>query len=496
MRNVSCSVCPAGFRTNAESGSTGCELCPIDTINLDGLECTPCAQLMGVKSASNEERTECHCINGTEYVNDRLWTGFDWLVLEAKKCNDINECLPRPLTNISVAYLAPCDVLVDCVNVPKGSPFDPGYYCTECPTGFVGDGIVAHGGCYPEAVHVAGGQEPYEPSIPMTVAVTNVGDISDAGSEEAVAYKQKLAASLAAELGIDASLIQITTFEATERGGRRRQLQAETWLVDFNFVVKGPDSQTILAGLDSHMNGTMGLELEIDGVVVPASFPVQYETVGGVVQLAQQSVYDVMQMRCPLITFLDNVTSACVRCDPGTMVNDDQTGCTSCALHPGQYSTAGEPCQSCPGGTEPNYRRTMCTGCPQNYFSGDGIACIRCPAFQVTRLLPMQTTSDACVCDVNMYDITEQSPKLSCFKHNGDLLAEAPVSASLSARQIWTALQHAGPSHLGLCFRTLGPGRASAARWTGRACSPTALAATTTTTRPPCSSLATGAQPP
>jgi hypothetical protein len=267
----------------------------------------------------------------------------------------------------------------------------------------------------------------------MSVEAVGVGDIGDENPVGQLAYKTKLAAAIAHRLNFSASLVAITVFEATALGaddddlyGRRHLQQAVDWSVDFHFVLKSPNAAKMLNAIDAQLNGSMAMDLVIDGAAATASFPVKYATVGGEVVLAQQSVYDVMEMKCPLITYLHPVSNDCIRCKPGKMVNSDQTGCLACELFVGQYSVSGEPCQMCLGGSEPNLDRTGCNGCPQNYFSGDGIKCIRCPAFQVTRLLPMQTSSDACVCEENMYDIDFQSPELSCYKYNGDLLAEAP----------------------------------------------------------------------
>jgi len=49
-------------------------------------------------------------------------------------CNvKINECLQKP---------GPCDNMTSCVNT------ETGFYCTPCPTGYFGNGIIKDGGCF------------------------------------------------------------------------------------------------------------------------------------------------------------------------------------------------------------------------------------------------------------------------------------------------------------------------------------------------------------
>ena len=227
MENVTCSVCPVGHQPSnrMRSGSIGCDLCPIDTFGPDGLECRACstwipegqqgqlgkfsAGVVSTPQISVIERTLCECINGTEYKNDRQLAGEEWLDLgpTTAKCNDIDECVD----------LDPCDILVDCVNIPRVLPYDDGYYCTECPEGFVGDGVKAHGGCFPEQVHTHGGEEPLEPTFPMemtAVGAGNIGGDTKPPSPAQLAYRAKLAAGIASKIGVRATLIEISTFTA------------------------------------------------------------------------------------------------------------------------------------------------------------------------------------------------------------------------------------------------------------------------------------------
>ena len=483
MENVTCSVCPVGHQPNnrMRSGSVGCDLCPIDTFSLDGLACHACstwipegqqgqlgrfsAGVVSTPQLSVVERTSCECINGTEYKNDRQLAGEDWLDLGpmTAKCNDIDECVD----------LDPCDVLVDCVNIPRVLPHDDGYYCTECPEGFVGDGVKAHGGCFPEQVNTHGGEEPLEPTFPMEMTATGAGNIggdTKPPSQAQLAYRAKLAAGIAAKIGVKASLIEISTFSAiplaAEASGSvnvgaagrrldemtspasstavaivdgtvdRRNLQtADDWQVSFEFALKG-DAPQILNLLETTFGGAQDIEIVVDGVPSRIGFPTRQEYVNGVIREVEYSFYNdvFLRMKCPPITF-ENINGSCVRCPSGTMVNDDQTGCDACSLFPGKYSPDGSPCVSCGPGSEPNDDVTDCNGCPQNYYSGDGILCRRCPAYQVTRLLPMQTSSDACVCERNMYNQTLQSPKLGCYKWNNVQLAMASEDASGPCRR-------------------------------------------------------------
>jgi hypothetical protein len=484
MENVTCSVCPVGHRPNnrMKSGSIGCDLCPIDTYGLDGLDCVPCstwipegqqgqlglfsAGIVSTPQTSVVERTSCECINGTEYKNDRMWTGEDWLDLGpmTAKCNDIDECVD----------LDPCDVLVDCVDIPRVLPYDDGFYCTECPEGFVGDGVKAHGGCFPEQVNTHGGEEPLEPTFPMELAAVGAGNIggdTKPPSPAQLAYRAKLAAAIAAKVGVKTSLIEISTFTAVplaaeasgavnigavgrrqledamtstpatavaivDDGPDRRHLQVTNdWQVSFEFALKG-DAPQILHALETVFNGSQTTELVVDGTPARIGFPTRQEYVNGVIREVEYSFYNdvFLEMKCPPITFQD-INGSCVRCPEGTMVNDDQSGCDACSMFPGKYSPDGSPCVPCGPGSEPNDDVTDCNGCPQNYYSGDGILCRRCPAYQVTRLLPMQTSSDACVCERNMYNQTLQSPKLGCYKWNNVQIAMASDDASGPCRR-------------------------------------------------------------
>eukprot|EP01047_Picozoa_sp_COSAG01_P001278 COSAG01_NODE_28_length_36622_cov_14.695751_7_plen_3203_part_00 len=441
MRNVSCSSCAIGHRPNRifQSGSTGCRLCPVDTISTDGLECRACSTLIGEKSASNVERTSCHCINGTEYKNEMFWTGYDWIDLgpTTAKCNDINECRD----------LDPCDILVVCVNLPKESPADDGYSCTTCPDGYVGDGVKAHGGCFPEMVHITGGEEPLEPTFPMEIVVTDTGNIgghTNPPSAAQMAYRKKLAAGIAEQAGVLPSLIEITRFDATAladtAGGQLviglvgRRLETTSWDVNFEFAVKARRKETI-ASLDRAFNRSQSLHIMVDDKPLSMSFPTRHEYVGGQILEVTYSLYNFMEIKCPILTFRKANSSKCLRCQPGYMVNNNQTGCLPCSDFPGKYSPDGTPCIPCQPGSEPNKAQTACAGCPQNYYSGDGVECKRCPSYQVTRLLPMQTSSDACVCEQNMYNQTLQSPHLSCFKWNGVQLAVASDDAAGPCRR-------------------------------------------------------------
>jgi hypothetical protein len=432
MRNVSCAVCPIGHRPNAgfRNGSTSCELCPVDTISTDGLSCRSCSNLIGQKSASNEDRTSCHCINGTEYRNKLNWTGQEWIDLGSSTagCHDINECRD----------IDPCDMLVKCINLPKVSPVDDGFQCTACPAGYVGDGVKAHGGCFSKMVHVTGGEEPLEPTFPMRITVseaTNIGGHMNPPSAAQAAYRLKLAAGIADKIGVAPSLIEISYFNATALAstGAGRRLATTSWDVSFEFAVKSRSAE-IIADLEIAFNSSQHLDIIVDGETVTMSFPIN-ENIDGTIQENTHSLYTSMQIKCPILTFREANSSTCKRCDPGHMVNADQTGCMSCSLFRGKYSPDGTPCVACQPGSEPNNDVTGCAGCPQNYYSRDGIACQRCPPYQVTRLLPMQTSSDACVCERNMYNQTLQSPHLTCFKWNGVQLAVASTDAAGPCRR-------------------------------------------------------------
>ena len=480
MDNVTCSVCPEGHQPNNKmsSGSISCELCPIDTFGLDGLACIPCetwvpegqsgqlghfsAGIMSTPQVSIVERTSCECINGTEYKNDLMWTGQDWLDLGpmTAKCNDIDECVD----------LDPCDILVECDNIPRVLPYDDGYNCTECPAGFVGDGVKAHGGCFPEQVNTHGGEEPLQATFPMeftAVGVGNIGGDTKPPSAAQMAYRAKLAAGIAAKVGVASSMIEISSFTAVPlaaeasgsvnigSAGRRlqevmpelstavavpdddrRHLQAnDDWDVSFEFALKG-DAPEIMLALENAFNGSQSVEIVVDGVPSLLGFPTRQTYTNGVISEAEYSFYNEVffEMKCPPITFT-NVNGSCVRCPDGTMVNEVQDGCDSCANFPGKHSPDGSPCVACGPGSEPNDDVTDCDGCPQNYYSGDGKLCKRCPAYQVTRLLPMQTSSDACVCERNMYNQTLQSPQLGCYKWNNVQLAMASDDAAGPCRR-------------------------------------------------------------
>ncbi len=242
-------------------------------------------------------------------------------------CTDTDEC---------AVDNGGCDVLTVCTN-HFGSRT-----CSRCPAGFL-DGpsqdftpTTGNMTCIPKKVTGSVQKSPLR-----EVTLDMEANVDDLGPPPYTAYMEKIAADLAASLGLNASEVQLTSL--TPKTARRlRQLQ-ETTTVSFSFVILAEDESGVLE--------------ELDRQLADPSSPLLNSTtvVGG------QDPYEGIGVGCPPGMVIDPIDEVCTACALGQQVLDG--ACVDCATG---YVGDGFQCVFCGAGSEPSYRNRHRAGNPAN----------------------------------------------------------------------------------------------------------------------------------
>jgi hypothetical protein len=240
-------------------------------------------------------------------------------------CTDTDEC---------AVDNGGCDVLTTCTN-HFGSRT-----CAPCPAGFL-DGpsidfspTTGNMTCVPKAVT---GSIQKSPLREITLDMeANVDELGDPPHTE---YMQKIAADLAASLGLNASEVQLTSLTTARR---RRQLQ-ETTTISFSFVILAEDESAALANLDAQLSD-------------PTSPLLNSTTV-----LGGQDPYEGIGVGCPPGMVIDPIDEVCTACALGQQVRDG--ACVNC---PTGYVGDGFQCLFCDAGSEPSFRNRQRAGDPND----------------------------------------------------------------------------------------------------------------------------------
>lgn len=242
-------------------------------------------------------------------------------------CTDTDEC---------AVDNGGCDVLTRCTN-HFGSRS-----CAPCPAGFL-DGpspdFSASSGnmtCIPRQVTGSLQKSPLR-----EVTLEMEASVDELGPAPYTAYMEKIAADLAASLGLNASEVKLTSLSPST-GRRLRQLQEMT-SVSFSFVILAADESAVLTELAAQLSD-------------PSSALLNSTTIMG-----GQNPYEGIGVGCPPGMVIDPIDEVCTACALGQQVLDG--ACVNCATG---YVGDGFQCLFCDAGSEPSYRNRQRAGNPAN----------------------------------------------------------------------------------------------------------------------------------
>ena len=257
---------------------------------------------------------------GLDAVADSVHPVTGWRQDMTVMCVDTDECAVNN---------GGCDVLTECTN-GFGSRI-----CAPCPVGFLDspsrDFTATTGNvtCVPKAVTGSSQKAPLR-----EVTLDMEADPDELGDPPHTEYMTKVAAQLAASLGLNASEVQLTSI-ATGAAGRRLQ---STSTISISFVILAEDEGAALADLNAQLADPSSPLLNITSVV------------------PGQGAFDRIGVGCPAGMVIDPVDEVCTACSRGQQVDRDigPTGaCVDCAVG---YMGDGFQCVFCKAGSEPSFR--------------------------------------------------------------------------------------------------------------------------------------------
>ena len=253
-----------------------------------------------------------------------------WVAAMDVMCTDTDEC---------AVDNGGCDVLTACTNHFGARA------CALCPAGFNDapsqdySPTTGNTTCEPKAVTGSLQTAPLR-----QVSLDMEADAAELGDPPHTAYMERLAADLAASLGLNASEVQLTSLTVARRRlevETRRRLQ--TMSVSFSFVILAEDESAALADLDAQLSD-------------PSSPLLTVTTV-----LPGQDPFDGIGVGCPQGMVIDPIDEVCTNCALGQQVVDDI--CVDCGAG---FVGDGFQCLFCEAGSEPSYRNRQRAGDPND----------------------------------------------------------------------------------------------------------------------------------